>query len=130
MSFKRLLAGQLLFGLAALAFLTASLIWRQTTGAPLSVAPVLPSMAMFLVYLGILDLGRRGYVGWYRIGMIPALLVFGGGGVIGNILRYLEAGLADYASLPVFVIAVGINSFGTLLNLCAALGLFQKDDPL
>ena len=67
-----------------------------------------------------------GKLGWYRISMVPALVLFGIGGVIGNIARYVDSGLAEYASFVAWAIAVTINSFGTALNVIAALGLFRE----
>lgn len=65
-------------------------------------------------------------VNWYRISMLPALVLFGGGGVIGNIDRYLNSGLAEYASFAAWAVAVAINLFGTVLNVIAALGWFRR----
>ena len=126
MSLSVLLRLQALFAAASITYLVASLIRQQTTGEPLSAAAIGPSIVMFIAYLGILVLPRMGRVGWYRIGMIPALLLFGGGGVIGNVVRYLDSGLAQYASVTAWSVAVGINAFGTVLNIIAALGFFRR----
>ena len=96
------------------------------TGEPLSAAAIGPSIGMFLAYCGALFLPRIGKIGWYRISMVPALVLFGIGGVIGNIARYLDSGFAEYASFAAWAIAVTINLFGTVLNVIAALGLFSK----
>ena len=123
---KRLLTLQVIFACASLAYLVASLIRRETTGEALSAAAIGPSIAMFIAYLGILYLPKFKRVGWYRIGMIPALLLFGGGGVIGNVIRFVDTGLENYASVPAFALAVAINAYGTVLNIIAALGLFRR----
>jgi hypothetical protein len=117
----------MVFAAMSLAFLLVSLLRREATGEALSAAAIGPSIALFLVYLGILCLPRFGYIGWYRIGVIPALILFGGGGVIGNVLRFIDSGLENYASVGWFVLAVAINSYGSVLNVIAALGLFRKD---
>ena len=104
----------------------ASAVRQQITGEPLSAAAIGPSILMFLAYCVALFLPRIGKTGWYRISMVPALVLFGVGGVIGNIARYLDSGVAEYASLTAWAIAVTINLFGTVLNVIAALGLFRK----
>ena len=87
-----LLRLQWLFAALAIGFLIASGISAWVAGAPLSAAPVLPSMALFALYAASLILPRIGRIGWYRLAMIPALVFFGGGGVIGNIVNFVERG--------------------------------------
>lgn len=130
LSLGRLLLLQSIFAAASLTYLVVSLIRRETTGEALSAAAIGPSIAMFIAYLSVLWLGRAGHIGWYRIGMIPALIPFGGGGVAGNVLRYFQSGLENYASVPAFLIALLINGFGTVLNVIALFGLFKKDDTV
>ena len=60
--------------------------------------------------------------------MIFALLFFGGGGVIGNIARYIQSGLEQYAGFMAFAVAVAINTFGTVLNLLALFGWYTKQE--
>lgn len=121
-----LLRLQWLFAALAVGFLIASAVREGLTGAPLSAANIPLSISLFVLYAGSLTLPRGGRVGWYRLAMIPALLFFGGGRVIGNVLRLVESGLAFYASTPAFLVAVGINAFGTILNIIAALGFFHR----
>lgn len=121
-----LLRLQWLFAALAVGFLIASVVREGLTGAPLSAANIPISVALFVLYAGGLMLARADWVGWYRLAMIPALVFFGGGGVIGNVLRFAESGLAFYASTPAFLVAVLINAFGTILNIIAALGLFDR----
>ncbi|GGE98881.1 hypothetical protein H1W37_18225 [Stappia taiwanensis] len=118
---------QWVFAALAVGFLIASAARAAIVGAPLSAANIPASIGLFVLYAASLFLPRAGRLGWYRLAMIPALVFFGGGGVIANVLRYAENGLESYASVTAFVIAVGINAFGTILNLIAALGLFRKD---
>ena len=56
-----------------------------------------------------------------------AILFFGVGGVIGNIVRYMDSGLEDYSSFTALVAAVAINAFGSVLNGIAVLGLFREN---
>jgi hypothetical protein len=122
-----LLRLQWLFVALATGFLFASAAWQVTTGAPLSAANIPASIALFVLYAVTLLLPRIGRVGWYRLAMIPALVFFGGGGVVANIARFANSGLEAYASVPAFLIAVGINAFGTALNLTAAFGIFRHE---
>ncbi len=46
--------------------------------------------------------------------------------MIANIMRFVDSGLENYASVPAFVVAVAINGFGTVLNGLALLGLFAE----
>ena len=126
LALSKLLGLQALFAVLAVGFLVASGIREVTVGAPHSAADVPFSIALFILYSASLFLPRFGRVGWYRITMIPALVFFGGGGVIGNVVNFLQNGLASYASLTVFFVAVSINAYGTALNIVAALGLFRK----
>jgi len=112
----------------SLAFLFASGWSARTTGEPLSAAPVIPSIAMFVVYSGCLLLPKFGKIGWYRVAMAIAIVPFGIGGVLMNILNYAQHGLKDYSSFGVWLIAVGINSYGTIWNIAAALGRFKRVD--
>lgn len=126
---ERLIRFQTVFAVASLLYLSVSLIRREATGEALSAAAIGPSMLMFIAFLGVLWLGHIGHVGWYRIGMIPALFLFGGGGVVGNAMRYFESGLDNYASFSAFLIAIGINGIGTILNFIGALDCFPKEEP-
>lgn len=125
MGLQSLIRSQVVFATLSLSYLVASLLQRETTGEALSAAAIWPSILMFLVYLACLTLPRFGKVGWYRIAMIPALVLFGAGGVIGNIVRYLDSGLENYDSVKAWVAAVGVNLFGTILNVLALLGFFR-----
>lgn len=122
---RTLIGLQIVFATLSLSYLLVS-AWRlQTTGEALSAAAIGPSIVMFLAYLACLALPHFGRIGWYRISMVIAVILFGGGGVIGNIVRYLDSGLDNYASVPAWAVAVGINLFGTILNIVALLGLFE-----
>ncbi len=55
-----------------------------------------------------------------------ALLAFGGGGVIGNILLYVQSGTESYASFEIWLLAVAINAYGTFFNLVAVFGYFYE----
>ena len=122
---SKLLFLQLSFALIAVGYLLLSAYQLQVTGQALSAAPILPSITIFVFYSGCLLLPRIGMIKSYRFTMVVAIVVCGGGGVIGNIMRYMDSGLEQYSTFLAFVIAVAINSYGTVLNIIAALGLFN-----
>ena len=123
---SRLLALQISFAIIAVGYLLLSAYQLQVTGQALSAAPALPAISLFVVYCSSLWLPRLGMIKGYRLAMLVAIVVFGGMGVIGNILRYLGSGLEQYSTLLAFIIAVAINGYGTVLNIIAALGLFKN----
>jgi hypothetical protein len=123
---SRLLALQVSFAIIAVGYLLLSAYQLQVTGQALSAAPALPAISLFVVYCSSLWLPRLGMIKGYRLVMLVAIVVFGGMGVIGNILRYLGSGLEQYSTLLAFIIAVAINGYGTVLNIIAALGLFKN----
>ena len=117
---------QLSYALIAVGYLLLSTYRLQVTGQALSAAPILPAIIMFVPYCGLLLLPRVGMIKGYRFAMVVASVLMGGGGVVGNIMRYMDSGLEHYATFSAFVIAVAINSYGTVLNIIAALGLFKN----
>lgn len=122
---KNLVKLQGVFAIMSLAYLFISLWRQQTMGEALSAAAIVPSILMFIVYLGCLLFPRLDQVKLYRVAMVLAIVLFGGGGVIGNVMRYFDSGLADYASFTAWAIAVMINTFGTVLNTIAVFGLYK-----
>lgn len=120
-----LLRLQAIFAAASLIYLVLSAIRSHVTGEPLSAAAIGPSIAMFVTYIGCLFLPKIGQIRWYRIAMVVAVILFGGGGVIGNVTRYLDSGLTQYAGFGAWAAAVAINAYGTVLNIIAVLGFFK-----
>lgn len=123
---SRLVRLQACFAALSLTYLLASAVRQYMTGEAFSAAAIGPSILMFLGYCCALCFPRIDKIEWYRISMVPALVLFGAGGVIGNIARYVDSGLAEYASFAAWAIAVTINLFGTVLNVIALLGLFRE----
>lgn len=124
---QTLLRLQVAYGIAAIAYLVTSAVRTLLVGAPLSAAPPMSMIPVFCVYVACLALPRRFHVGWYRGAMLIWLALLGGGGVIGNIMRYIESGLEYYSSLSAFGIAVLLNAIGAVLNALATFGLFRSD---
>lgn len=117
---------QAVFALLSVTYLLISLWRKEAIGEPLSAAALGPSLALFGLYAASLFLAKLPRKLWYRIAMVFALLFFGGGGVIGNIYRFFDSGLEQYASFPAWLIAVLINGFGSFWNVIAAFGLYKK----
>lgn len=119
---------QLLFAAASISYLLIN-AWREhLTVKPLSPAPIAFSLILFGLYIMSLFLVKLPNTIWYRVAMGFAILFFGVGGVIGNIVRYMDSGLEHYSSFAALVIAVAINAFGSLWNGIAVLGLFRKNE--
>ena len=123
---RTLVVLQILFAVASVSYLLISLWIENETGEPLSAAPMGLSLSLFALYSLSLLLSSRQNKLMYRIAMGIAVVVFGGGGVLANILRYMDSGLDQYASFTTYVIAVSINIFGTIWNIIAGLGLFSS----
>lgn len=121
---KKLVILQVIFAVASVSYLLISAWIEHKTGEPLSAAPMVPSLVLFALYGFGLYLAKLPKKLMYRIAMGLAILAFGGGGVVGNILRYMDSGLEHYASFTAYVTAVAINGYGTVLNIIAVLGLF------
>lgn len=58
--------------------------------------------------------------------MTAAVLMFGFGGVLMNIVHYLQSGLEGFSSFPGFAVGVSINAFGLIWNALAAIGAYQR----
>jgi len=123
---SKLLFLQLSFAIIAVSYLLFSAYQLYTTGEALSAAPIPYSIITFVLYCCCLLLPRVGMIKGYRLAMVVAIVLFGGGGVVGNVMRYMDSGLEHYATFLAYVIAVAINGYGTVLNVIAALGLFKN----
>lgn len=127
MKIRTLTILQFLFALASVTYLLVN-AWRvHLEIEPLSPAPIALSLILFGLYTMSIFLVRLKSKIWYRIAMGCAILFFGGGGVIGNIMRYMDSGLEQYASFSALALAVSINAFGTFWNVFAVLGLYRKN---
>ena len=126
MSLRTLTILQAAYAFLAIGYLLLS-FWRlQATGEALSAAPAGPAIAMLSVYLLALLLPHYGYLRGYQVAMLVFLVLVCGGGVIGNIARYLDSGLEHYVSFIAFACAVAINAFGSVLNVLAVFGWYSR----
>ena len=60
---------------------------------------------MFLIYWGCLLFPRFCNIGWYRVAMATAVIPFGIGGILMNVLRYARNELRDFSSFEILCIA-------------------------
>lgn len=121
-----LLLLQAAYAILAIAFLLVS-IWRSHTyGAPLSPAPIPVSITAFIVYSATLLLAKFDRLTWYRIAMAFWVVLMGSSGVIGNAMNFIQTGTEGYSSLGGWIAAIGINSYGLIWNVIAALGRYHE----
>lgn len=83
--------------------------------------------AVFMLVYGLCLLpGYRGLYRFYRVLMALFVLFTGYGGIIKHFIVHAQHPQA-YSSQLAWALAIGINVFGTLLNLMAVAGWFQTD---
>ncbi len=122
---KKLIVLQLLFVILTLVFAWINISEIQQSGKSLTASPILPTLIMIFAYLGSLFLAALNNKLWYRATMLIAILIFGVGGVLGNIVGFLLTGMKFYTSIWTWAITVIINIYGTILNSIAFSGRFK-----
>jgi len=124
MKLKTLLQLQLLYYLLGMAFNAVS-IYGMSNGAQQLTPndPYSGSIAM-TVYALFLISGFLKKIPFYRILMGLAVLLLGYGGVLKHI-QFLQETPELYNSTAAAIIGPGINVFGLILNVMAALGKFR-----
>lgn len=128
MKLRTLLILQFTFAILSLSYLAASYL-RETQGdGPLSAAPIIPSMISFVIYSTFLVAGVLRKHTLYRVLMGIAVVGYGSTGVVLNIVNYFLDGQEDYSSLGAWILAVAINSYGTIWNVLAMFGIYKDDD--
>ena len=123
MSLSQLLLFQFMYCLAGLAY--NAYAYRQIASGrkpPTPTPPLIGAMIMIIYGLCLVP-GLIGHSVLYRALMLLSILVLGYGGVFQHILRFIREASA-YSSVIAWALAVGINLFGLVLNVLAALGLF------
>lgn len=121
-----LLKFQAAYAVLAIGYLLLSYQQVQSGGVQFSAAAPLANIPIFLAYAGCLLLGvYRKHVP-YRLAMLAAVLMFGGGGVVMNVVNYVQSGLDGYSSFAALAAAVAINAFGLIWNVIAALGVYTR----
>ncbi len=123
-----LLKLQVSYALAGLAYNVVSAI-RVHAGLP-QLSTTTPALggAMMVIYAAFLISGwGRFHRGWlYRGLMGLSVVVFAYGGIWQHVATYLESGLAGYHGPVAWILAVGINVYGLVLNTVAAAGWYRR----
>lgn len=97
-------------------------------GAQISTKPpVFGGLVMFAYGLLLLP-GYLGKMTIYRALMGLSILIYGFGGIYKHISLYAATGLEGYQSFISWLLAWTINVYGLVLNLIAAMGLYNKKD--
>ena len=129
MVLSSLLRLQLIYCGLGVGYNLVSYIKAATGGKPLaSTSPVVGTAFMLFYGLCLLP-GYRGAHKLYRILMALFVLVTGYGGIIKHFIVYAQQPDA-YSSQLAWVAAIGINVFGTLLNLLAVAGRFESNPEI
>ena len=94
-------------------------------GRPFSDTTPLTGGLSLALYALCLIPGFLRKIGIYRVLMGLAIAVFGYGGIIKHLLNY-PGSLDHYASMTAYILAIGINVYGLILNVMAAAGKFER----
>lgn len=121
---NKLILLQVLFAIMTLTYLFLGMWKNSDMGILFSTVLFIPSIILVPLYGLSLLLACLPSKLSYRAAMLFAIIVFGGGGVIGNIAGHILMGKEFYDSFWALLIIVLINSFGTILNFIAFLGRF------
>ncbi len=123
-----LLTLQASYALAGLAYNVASAIRVQAGLPQLSTTTPALGGAMLVIYAAFLVSGwERFHCGWlYRGLMGLSVVVFAYGGIWQHVATCLESGLAGYHGPVAWLIAVGINVYGLVLNAIAVAGWYRR----
>jgi hypothetical protein len=125
MKLTTLLRLQVIYFVLGLLYNGLSLYLTSTGKPPLApTQPVLGAISM-IVYALFLIPGCLRKITLYRILMGVAILVMGYGGVVTHLINIFTQPQL-YSSIAAWAAAVGINLFGLVLNIIAALGKFKK----
>ena len=128
MKLKTLLKLQLVYVVLGMAYNLVSL-WLKSIGQPplSATQPLIGIIGMGVFVLFLLP-GYLRKIVVYRILMGLAVIYLGLGGVITHIFNIFSQP-SLYSSVWAWAGALGINLFGLVLNVMAALGIFKTDEP-
>jgi hypothetical protein len=126
MTLTRLLTFQIIYALMGLGYNVVSYFLALAGKEQLSATDPVTGAIVMVVYALFLVPGMLRYVIPYRILMVIAIVVFGYGGIYAHIANFIDSGFSLYSSPLAWVLAVGINVFGLVFNVIAALGWFRK----
>lgn len=128
MKLKTLLFAQCLYAFMGIGYNVLSHLAVASGGHAFSAtAPLTGGLSLALYGLCLLP-GFLGHLRVYRILMGVSILVFGYGGIVKHLLNY-PGGLDVYSSMTAYILAIGINVYGLVLNVIAVSGKFDIPDP-
>jgi len=120
MKLKNLLQLQLSYCLLGIGYNIASQINLEIYGQALTRTYPLEGLIAMTVYAIFLLPALFGKIHIYRGLMVLALIIFAYGGIVVHVLSYANDPSSYFSSALLFI-GVGINTFGLLLNVYAAL---------
>ncbi|MCI0366534.1 MAG: hypothetical protein L0219_21945 [Phycisphaerales bacterium] len=127
MKLRTLLTLQFLYAAMALGYLAVSYLRMQSGDVPLSKAPPVTAMLMFVIYAAcVFFFGVKYEEKPYRIAMAIAIPGCAFGGVLMNIVSYFQNGLEGFSSFAAWAIGVAINTYGLIWNVIAAIGAYKR----
>ena len=115
---------QLVYCILGVGYNVVSFIKLKTGGQQLSSTSPVSGATFMSVYGLCLIIGYAGFYGSYRVAMVICLIIFGYGGIIKHFIDY-SRNPEGYSSKTAWLSAIGVNSFGFLLNLIATSGHFE-----
>jgi hypothetical protein len=125
---KTLLFAQCVYAFSGIGYNVLSHLAVSSGGKAFSAtAPLTGGLSLALYGLCLLP-GFLGHLRVYRVLMGTAILVFGWGGIVKHLLNY-PGGLDAYSSMTAYILAIGINAVGLVLNLIAVTGKYENPGP-
>jgi len=124
MKLRTLLVAQCLYAVMGIGYNVLSCMAVASGGKAFSAtAPLTGGLSLALYGLCLVP-GFLGRTGIYRVLMGVSIIVFGYGGIVKHLLNY-PGGLDAYSSMTAYVLAIGINVYGLVLNAIAVSGRFE-----
>lgn len=125
MTLKKLLRLQLLYYILGMLFNFGSIYSISTGNQQWTSNDPYPASIFMTIYALLLIPGFYKKITAYRILMGLAVIIMGYGGVFKHI-QLLQESPELYCCMAAAIIGAGINVFGLILNLMAALGKFKE----
>ena len=125
MKLSRLLQLQVLYAVMGIAYNGVSMYFAHVFKQPLAPTNTVLGIISMSVYALCLIAGFTGKIVLYRVLMLIAVLAFAWGGVVTHLINIFTQPQLYY-STAAWAFAIGINLFGLVLNIIAALGKFKR----
>ena len=124
MPLNRLLMLQMGYAFAGIMYNVGSLLAQRNLEPAWASTDAVIGVAGMALYGLFLSAGLMKRLTLYRVLMVASVFLLGYGGVITHLLNIGHMEL--YQSVWTWVLAIGINAFGLVLNLVAAFGWFAR----